>query len=133
MKSSSGNPFAAFHQTCTRSLSALYERNGRREAALVETEQAGEQLRRQLCADRGLDQTIHRGRIGECWIELSRRVRHDLEETDRADRRSRHAIEVGFLTRKTDHQQRIDVVARRCRGHVVPVRARVGERPEVIG
>ena len=54
----------------------------------------------------------------ERGIELDRRVRHDLEQTDRAHRRFDRGLEVGLLSRQRDHEQRIDMVARRRRRHL---------------
>ena len=54
--------------------------------ALIPGLQARDELGRQLGADVCLNQVVHRRRIRERRIELSRRIRHDLEETERADR-----------------------------------------------
>ena len=70
--------------------------------------------------------------FGKRRVELGRRVRHHLKQSDGAHRRARCAIEMRLLPREAEHQQRIDVVASRRGRDLGPIGARIRERPEII-
>jgi hypothetical protein len=86
----------------------------------------------QFGADRRLDETLGRAWSRERWIDFSGRVRHQLKQSDGADRRSCSWIEVRFLPGEAEHQQRIYIVLGCRRRHVGPERARIREGPEIV-
>ena len=58
-------------------------------------------------------------------------IRHDLKQSNRPHRRFHGPLEMRFLPRQRDHQERIEMVPRGGGRDLIPVRARIGELPEI--